>query len=52
MAATTDVMITLEGVRVERLPRLRTLLRSEVQRFGSKMIIKDDLPVLPPKRKK
>jgi hypothetical protein len=37
----TAVVITLKGVRVERLDRLRTLVKSELARFGREWTVDD-----------
>ena len=41
MQPTTAVTITLIGVRVEQLPRLKTAVKSYIQRFGSDIKVDD-----------
>jgi len=50
MAATTNVTVTLIGVRLEQLPRLKTVVKGQLTRFGSSIKVEDDQP--PPKRGK
>ena len=40
---TTKVVITLEGVRPDHVPRLRTVIKSELTRFGRTIKVEDGL---------
>jgi len=41
MAATTTVEITLVGVRLEHLPRLRTAIKTHLTRYGTTIDVDD-----------
>ena len=41
MADTTTVTVTLTGVRIERLARLRTLIKTELVRFANNVTVDD-----------
>ena len=42
MAETATVTITIEGVRQEHLPRLRTMVKTHLVKFGRKLTVAGD----------
>jgi hypothetical protein len=49
---TTNVTITLVGVRIEQLARLKTVVKGQLTRFANSYTVEDDQPPKPPARKK
>ena len=52
MADTSTVTITIVGVREDQLPRLKTVIKGELTRFGSSVRVDDGQPPAPEKSRR